>query len=252
MSGLRKVALLACITSAFSFLWGTWNLIQQIQHAQAAPPALVALSVASTLAGALTPVFYFALFRNEALLPFGAEQRKVSLVAAIVFGILVAISLPAVLESLSSYVSEVRTFGFQAGPGTTNVLVSLVGEVSNISYAGLLIALYHAPEIDQTTTCVPDALLEVVSRLLVVLSGLRLAYVIVETAAVPCLFWSNRIPRFGQEPHFFQYMIDGPLTKLLIAACLFAAPYVVAMSIRSARGLLRSGIQIDPLPGQLT
>lgn len=223
MSGLRKAALAACITGTLSFVWATWILVMQIEHAQGAVPmATVALSIVLTLVAALTPVFYFALFRNETPLAFGRGQRTVSLLAAVVFGILVAISLPDVLAS------------FQTGLDM-NLLVRLVGEGSNVAYLLLLIAIYHAPEMDPSPAA-PSVLLEIASRLNVLLSGLGLVYLILQTGAMPYLFWSHRgeIQRSGQDPHVLQYMIDGPLTKLLTAACLFAAPYVVAMSVRSA------------------
>lgn len=226
MSWLRKVALLACITGTLSFLWATWNLMQQIQHAPAMPFATIALSVGLAIVAALTPVFYFSLFSNEAPLAFGREQRTTSLIAALVFGILVAMSLPEVLTS------------FQSGLDP-NLPTRLVGEFSNISYLLLLVAIYQAPEIDPATAGVPSGLLEVVSRITVVLSGLGLVYMILQTGAVPYIFWSHReeIRRSGQDPHVFQSMIDGPLTKLLSTACLFAAPYVVALSVRNAAAL---------------
>ena len=52
---------------------------------------------------AILPVFYFALYRNEGLPDFPKSLRVLSLIAAIVLGIIMVAGLPRWIESIGSY-----------------------------------------------------------------------------------------------------------------------------------------------------
>ncbi len=229
---IRKVALLACVTGALSLLWSVWSLIQALPQMQ---PGVAAIALAPVLAAASTLVFYFALHRNQGTLTFPRGLRRLSLTAAVAFGVIIAVDLPGVLEALDSYW---RT-GSQGSEETLAMAVRLVGEASNFCYLLLLAAIYRAGQDEGSAGVDASGLLEVVSRVAVMLNGLLVVYSLLAAGAMPYFYWTNRvqIQRSGQDPEVIGNMLAGPLTKVVITACIFAAPYIVAISLnRVARG----------------
>ena len=110
-------------------------------------------------------------------------------------------------------------------------MLRLLGEASNLFYLLLLVAIFRSPGDEAVSS---SSFLELMSRVAVLLSGLWLVFSLVQTGSVPYLFWSHReeIERSGRDPQVLRYMLTGPLRNLLTAGCIFAAPYVVAMSQR--------------------
>jgi hypothetical protein len=220
---VRKTALLACITAALILVWLSWSQIQTIPLRFWTS----SLSIAGTLISIVTPVFYFAVYRNEAPLTFPGGLRKLSLVAAIAFGLLIAADLPAWIEWLNFYSTHVRAFGRAADSETLRVAVRLVGEASNVSYTLLLVAIFRAPADPSSPPPVPSGLLEVTSRLAVVLTGLWLAYTLISTGYAPYFLREHRAGMLETTRDQATIRFLGrAFRNLLTAACMFAAPYM--------------------------
>jgi hypothetical protein len=84
---LRSVALIACVACVLSLPVPIWNAVQTTIAATAPKNDLwklagVLLLVSVLLYSAIIPVFYFALYRNEALLYFPKRLRLLALIAA--------------------------------------------------------------------------------------------------------------------------------------------------------------------------
>jgi hypothetical protein len=66
------------------------------------------------------PVFFFALYRNQGTLRFSKHLRLLSLIAALVFGLIVAWDLSGWVESIGSYWRTVSMLDWRRDPRTVN------------------------------------------------------------------------------------------------------------------------------------
>jgi len=226
---IRATALLACITGVLSFVWPVWNLIERWQTL---PAQNAAISAVFTFCFAVAPVFYFALWQNKAPLAIDKGLRNLSLIAAIAFGALMAIDLQGFVNAANEYVTRARAFGIGTDPDSIRFAETLAGEASNVAFVLLLVAFFRAPEPKEKQP--QSSFLEIVSRIDVLVCGLWLAFMLVQTASAPYSFWKNREQIVGahQESQLVRFMLTGPIRSALTSACIFAAPYIVCMSRR--------------------
>ena len=228
---IRGTALFACITGVLSLLWPVWNLAQRW-------PTLTtqsaAITLALTLCFSIAPIFYFALWQNKAPLTLDKGLRNVSLFAAIVFGVLIVTDLQGFLQVLNLYATRVKAFGLSTDPESIGFAIRIAGEASNVGFLLLLIALARAPERDMSEP--QSGFLDVVSRIDVVITGLWLVFMLVQTASTPYTFWQHReqIIRAHQESQLLRVTLTGPIRNAVTAACIFVAPYVVCIGRRIA------------------
>jgi hypothetical protein len=231
---VRKIAFFTWITSTLVFLWPVWSLFQRGLPQQFGASAFIAAAI---LIASTPPIFYFALFRNETPIRIAAPQRRLCLIAAIVFGLLIATDLSTWFNSVDQYLTRARAFGWGNDPETMAQIVRFVGQVSNFAFLVMLMAFYRSPEPESGDPEV-SRMLDVASRVAVMASGLWLAFNLVVSGYVPYSIWQNRlaIQRSGQSADvLLRGMLNGPVRNLLLAACIFVAPYAVSMSNRVLR-----------------
>ncbi len=212
---VRKIAAFACLTSALSFLWPAWTLIHQVNRLPLSALGVVTLG---TLLGVLAPVFYGALWANRQPLRLDEGLRNLSQVAAIVFGILMLMDLPKLIASVGS--GRMTTLG---------VAIQLAGEASNLALLLLLVALYLVPAAEPSGV-VDAGFLDGISRVYVMVCGLYLVYTLSTIGGIPYMHLANRGGL--EESQIMLATFTGPIRGSLSAACIFAAPYIVAMSLR--------------------
>ena len=215
---VRKVALIACVTGTLGLISLAWGLIQTLKGPSSPGTAM---SVALLVIAALTPVFYFALWLNEAPLNLPDTLRRVTLIACVPLAILFAIGLLGWLDALSS----------NGLPEPSIFLTQCVDQASILSYLLLLLALYRAPMVEGAAPV--SGLLEVVSRVAVIVSGLWLVVNLLQTGAVPYAVWVDRAAiQNAQGGQIAKLILTGPMRRLVGSFCIFVAPYVVSFSMR--------------------
>ncbi len=202
------------------------------------------IPVLLTLFSAIMPAFYFALYRNEAILNFPRRLRLLALAAALIFAVMVLTALPAWIQSLASYFARLAAFDWSIGPAsvfafvrdprTIGLVSTLLGELSNIAYILVLIAIFRQTN-DPLETGVPISKpLRAVTRVAIISWGLWVAFLVVRVIAMPFVFIQLRTYAFqiGRTPPLLWDMMADAIRTLLIQACLFAAPYIVYRCLR--------------------
>jgi hypothetical protein len=233
---VRKTALLAAILNTTMAIWGLRSLFQNssfeyLKMSMLAGPILVLtwLFVLSTI------VFYAYLAVNKAPLKIAPQLSKLSLYAAIVFGVITLAGLSGWTESMKQYSSGAQDPGFDWQARVT-FAVRVAGEGSNLVFLLLLILLWRAPAPEASDPEVPGSL-DIASRFCVMTSGLWLAFSLYQAGHWPLLYLEHResIARMSEErawPQLCLVWLTGPVPRLLTAASFFVAPYVVCMTQR--------------------
>src|SRR5713226_10145751 len=100
---IRKAALVAFIAAVLSLVIPLWNAMQQMRAITSSHPGwtlwVIPVAVLVTLFSALMPAFYFALYRTESPLRLPRHFRSLSLTAALVFSIFMAVEFYQVARS---------------------------------------------------------------------------------------------------------------------------------------------------------
>ena len=258
---LRSIALIACVTCVLSLPVPTWNALQAMTAATAQKNdfwrlAGIPLLVLVTLFSAILPAFYFALYRNEAMLYFPKRLRLRALLAAVTFAVIVLAALPAYIRSLTAYLVVLVAFDWRIGaasvlvfvrdPRTIGQLSTLLGEASNIACILLLIAIFRRENEPLEADVPVFKLLRVMTRAAVISWGLVVAVLVVRVFAMPFVFVQLRTYAFqiGITPPLLWDMMADAIRTLLIQTCLFAAPYIVYKSLRERPISLPTGPEL--------
>ena len=260
---LRSIALIACVAGVLSLPVPMWNALQTI--AVATQPkngfwkaAGILAVVLMTLFTAIIPVFYFALYRDEAILYFPKRLRLLALIAAFTFAVIVLTTLPAWVKSLAAYFAALSALDWRIGatnvlvfvrdPRTIGQLSTLLGEVSNIACILMLIAIFRCANEPIEADVPVSGLLRVMARVAVVAWRLVFVVMLVRLAALPYVLFRlrNYALQVGRTPPTFGDILA--IRESLLWPCLFAAPYIVYRSLRErADG---ANVQSGPeLPG---
>jgi membrane-bound ClpP family serine protease len=119
-SDIRKIALITFIAAVLGLLIPVWRLTQQAAAIGLPVWARVPVLLFGYLFTAIMPVFFFALYRNQGTLRFSKHLRLLSLIAALVFGLIVAWDLSGWVESIGSYWRTVSMLDWRRDPRTVN------------------------------------------------------------------------------------------------------------------------------------
>src|SRR5437016_5368725 len=106
---LRRVALLTCVLSVFSSVQPAWNLYKTIVQTRPTPFWMLLTFLVALLLTATTPLFYFALYRNDVPLRFSKSLARLGLVGAIALGVLLAWDLARSWASVTREISNLVT-----------------------------------------------------------------------------------------------------------------------------------------------
>lgn len=225
---IRIAALFAAVTGVLGLAWPAWGMVQ---HWPAQPIGQAIISAAFLLLALFAPLFYFALWRNESPLYLDSGLRRMALLGAIAFGVIVVVQLRGMFAVLDAYMTRIRAFGFGMDPDSLGYASSLLGDLSNIAFALLLIAFFAAP----SGSGVQSSFLEIVSRIYVLIAGLFLVFSIVQAGGMQYTLWMNRnLIRSEQVFGIPEGLLFRRALNLIVAGCIFIAPYIVCMSRRLA------------------
>ncbi len=199
---------------------------------------LVALAL---LATCTTPVFTFALYRNEATLHFSKQLRLLAVGAAASLAMLLVLSLPSWFRSLGPYVSALKTVHWTAGmfvywyvaldPRTIYQVSTLLAEVSNVAMILLLLCFYRYE--DGGADVPVSTFLRAATRTAVVIWGIWLGFNLIRGLLAPyTLIQLRNYAAQMRRPAPEATTVVGELLKtMLSAACLFCVPYIVSRSM---------------------
>ena len=200
---------------------------------------LLALGI---LYSAIIPVFYCALYRDEALLYFPKRLRLLALIGALTFAVIVVTTLPGWVRSLAAYFAVLSKLDWRIG--ATNVLVvvrdprmigqlsTFVGEASNIACILLLIAIFRCANEPLEADVPASRLLRVMARVAAITWRLVLVIILVRLAALPYVYLQlrNYALQLGRTPPPLRDILA--IRESLQQVCFFAAPYIVYKSLR--------------------
>lgn len=134
----------------------------------------------------ILPLFYFALYRNQGTWQIPLRLRRLSLAAATLFGMMVAIGVPALLDTLG--LTKSQSVLTQREPWSINDLAQILGQLSNLAYILLLIAIYRQAEDERCPKVPASKLLAIVTRIAVITYGLWVTFNLIRLALTPHVY----------------------------------------------------------------
>ncbi len=252
---LRKIALAACVSAVFSNLIPIWNAIHIMLSVGATNFPwrwLRIFVVVVTALTAMTPVFYFALYKSKGPLRIPRRLRLLALSCAFVDGLMWAIALPEWVISLgadggtggAAILSSVRH------PGTIGQLSVVLPMFSDVTYVLLLIAIFRQQSDHLEPNAPISRLLSLATKVTLIALGLVVSALLLGLLLTPYTFYKLRNDAFQLGPIIpsFGELFIGQLRELLQQSCLFAAPYIV---YRSQRERIESHWTRNPDPEPL-
>jgi hypothetical protein len=222
LTDIRKVALLACITSAVDLIGYLWraapNVIAIASQVSSESWRAVPLALLTFIVTALLLVFYFALYRDEGSVQVSERLRLPARTAAFILGILLALQLAEWIKSPERPVP------------------ALLGALETIAYILLLAALSRDSGDEPEEVRPVGSLLYVVTKVTVITWGVWVAFNLLRVLALPYVYSQTRdyLISIGRDRPIFADMAKEIVPAFLTAACLFTAPYIVYRSIRDA------------------
>jgi hypothetical protein len=235
---VRRAALAACAATVLSVampMWNLWNSARQMFAMETNIGQLGAISsiVVGCLFTATLPLFYFALYRNEADLPISRDMRWVAMTAAVVIGILGVAAIPGWIGSFRRE-SVIEITG---RPWTVSDTSNAIGEVANLAALSLLVALFRLVSDGSERGVAVSNLLRVATRMAVIAGGIAAVGCVVGLAATPWIYSDirGRSLEMGYSTvkwTFWRLAADRARTALAII-CVFVAPFVVWRSSRT-------------------
>ena len=242
---IKKTALLACTTAVLGVLIPVWNATQEMAALESNHPVMklwiIPTVVLAWIFTATMPVFYFALYRNEGSLRFPKNLRQLSLVTALVLGVIVAMDLGGWIGSLGPYWTAMKALDWQIG--ATSVLTAardsrtisqvstVLAELSVFAYILLLIAFFRQPNTELFTEAdvAVSRMLGFVTKVTLVAWGIWVAFNLIRVGLTPFAFFRIRSValQIGKPPPQLASMMALATRTLLEQTCLFVAPYIV-------------------------
>jgi hypothetical protein len=214
LADIRKVALLACITSLVSLIAPLRSLIARLSQLSSEIWRTAPLTLLVFLNTALLPFFYFALYRDKGHFQVSARLRLLARTAAFILGILLAFELAGYIQS-------------QAHP-----LASLLGELPTIATILLLVALSRNSGHQSEEAPPVSALLYMVTKLTVWTWGGWAVFNLLRVLLLPYVYSQTRdyLLSIGRDRLILADMTKEVVSAFLSQACLWIAPYIVYRS----------------------
>ena len=109
-----------------------------------------------------------------------------------------------------------------------------MGQLSNLAYILLLIAIYRQAEDERCPKVPASKLLAIVTRIAVITYGPRVTFNLIRLALTPHVYselQDYRVERWRTPPPF-QAFVKEAIRSVLIGSCMFAAPYIIWAAIR--------------------
>jgi len=245
---VRKPALAAAILGALAYGLPLYRMFQ-------APPAQWGLGLLAILSQYLSVAFYFALWRHSEPLRLTLNLRRLCLIASLFQALIVSAAVPGWLAMLGKYQELAKAYGMSFDANLVTLIVQGALVLSSVAYFVLLVSLSAAGDADASPNAAFSGMLEVLSRAAVVLGGLWLIFGIVVTAMFPKQIFDAHVATIttSQQQQLAYAVLMRPIRGMVTAACIFVAPYVVAMSVRSRPAeVAPAEPQTDPIPEEFT
>jgi hypothetical protein len=202
---------------------------------------MIPVSLLTFLFTATLPAFYFALFRNVGTLRFPKRLRLLALTGALTSGVIVVAGFPDWIRPLGDYLAASRfdwsvgasnILTFARDPRTIAQLSTLLGELSNIAYILMLIAVFRWAG-DPGEADVPiSRLLRVMTKVVVISWGVVVTFCLIRLIGMPFIFIQLRdvALKMGRKPPLLGNMMAEATRTLMSQACLLAVPYIIYRS----------------------
>jgi hypothetical protein len=141
-NGIQKAALVACVLTIGGLVIPTWTAVHQPYEMTQERPWVVPFVLALAILSALSPLFYFALYRDRGDLGLSRNLRRASLGAAAYLALLIAFHAAGWIESFKppSVLSQYRD------TWTMGDTASLLDICANAGTIVLLIAFFRQGE----------------------------------------------------------------------------------------------------------
>ena len=231
-------ALITCITGVLAIVKPAWDATRSMAAAESNHPRwwITPTMIAMGIFSAILPLFYFALYRNQGTWQIPRRLRLLSLAAAVLFGMIVAIGLPAWFESLGLMKLQ-SVLGQEREPWSVSDLAQILGQLSNFAYILLLVTIYRQVDDERYPQVPSSKLLAIVTRIAVIFYGLWVTFNLIRLALTPYSYSQLRdfALRVGRTPPPFPELVKEAIRAVLMGSCMFAAPYIVWATIRRQR-----------------
>jgi hypothetical protein len=208
---LRKIALITFIASVVSDSEPTWQAIAGLKTLEAARPQswLIPLGFLIVAAGAVTPVFYFALFRYEGTMHFSRGLRKVALVVATIFSITIVMR-------------------FQESPRVLN-WHDVIALLADLSYFLVLLSMSREGNEEPVEQIPVPELLRFVTKLAVLVGSVWVAFQLTRLpyTVFTYSFMQRAAFQAGRSAPPLRDMLRKILLTIFSQAALLVAPYIV-------------------------
>jgi hypothetical protein len=232
---IRTAALITSITGVLAIVKPAWDATRSMTAAQSNHPRwwINPMMIAMGIFSAILPLFYFALYRNQGTWQIPRRLRLLSMAAAILLGMIVAIGLPAWIESLGLMKSQ--SVLSQERELWVGDLAQILGQLSNFAYILVLVTIYR--QVERYPQVPSSKLLAIVTRIAVIFYGLWVTFNLIRLALTPYSYSQLRdfALRVGRTPPPFQELVKEAIRAVLMGSCMFAAPYIVWATLRSQR-----------------
>ena len=243
LADVRNAARITCTASALALVLPLWNETRMIVAIRSTHPDLgwwtIPMLALTYLFSATTPVFCFALYRDEGSLRLSKRLRLLSVAASITLGVILAFGLANWIASLGPYWSTMKAAVWQTGatsiltvardPRTISKITTLLGAFSDLTIILLLIALSRQVT-DQSIADVPASrFLTVVTKVTIIAWGVWLAFLVVGLAVTPYTYSLARYYalQLRRHPPELSHMLVDAIRALLSQTCFFIAVYAV-------------------------
>jgi hypothetical protein len=234
LKNVRRAALLACVATVFGLLIPTWTSVHQMLaiNANGVRWWIPLAVVFGLILSAVSPLFYFTLYRDRGDLQISRNLRLVSAGAALTLALLVAFRAASWIESFTpaSVLSQSRE------RWTTNDASTLLGICADLGVIILLITLYRHRERRLVVRPVSTSL-RIITRISVIVFGVTTAIALIRLVLAP--YWAaplrEAMTQAERTPPSVSYFVLDSVRALFIQACSLAAPFVVWCASPAAR-----------------
>lgn len=231
---IRTVALVACGAGVASAVLPMWASTRQLVAASSSgsPYAhwLVPVLILGYFMAVITPLFCFALYRDQGTLRLSESLRSIALVAALAVSAVDAVRLAVWI--FSSNGGESTVLAPVKHVWAVPDIPTLLSACSDLTYIVLLFALSRHWDDTSATFAPISSLLRIVSKVAIVVFGICVAFHVGRLVLTPYLHSQLRefAARAGRPVPSLLDLYASVARDLLLQGSLLAAPYIVLKS----------------------
>ena len=224
------MALITFIASILASVAPAWNFTQAMGATVSIRDAsgwwFIPEALFISLASAIMPVFFFALYRNDGALLFPRRMKLLSRAAAFLLGLFVVAALR--VEFLDPGFSARGGWGVEQ-TRTIGHIVSLL----NMSFNASLVLLLVSFNLDANQESAPDVpvsrFLDQTTKIAVSVTGLVLAFLLIRCVLSPYTYsvFKDAATGNGRTLPPFSELLKPAIRDFALQACAFVVPFAV-------------------------